>query len=176
MSLVSPFSKAHIKQEVDWNELYAEHVGRIYNFFRYRVGNEATAEDLTATTFEKAWRKRKQFRGDTDRFANWLYRIARNVAHDYFRQSPNLVPLEIITEQATSDSLTSLVEQRLEFARLVTYINQLPRRERDIITLKYGANLTNRQIAQQMQLTESNVGSILHRTIKKLCQQMEAQP
>lgn len=174
MSMISSFGKAVVRdRELDWDVLYREHIDPIYNFFRYRVGNDQVAEDLTATTFEKAWRKRRQFQGDTDRIANWLYSIARNVANDYFRKSPNLVGLELIEAQAAAESVAGVVNDRLEFARLVRFINQLPERERDIITLKYGANLNNRQIACQLQLSESNVGTILHRTILKLRGQME---
>lgn len=175
MSVISTLGKAAVRDhEMDWDLLYREHIDPIYNFFRYRVGDDPVAEDLTATTFEKAWRKRKQFHGDDGRIANWLYSIARNVANDYFRKSPTLVALDSIPRQAASELVPVEVSQRLEFARLVNLINQLPERERDIITLKYGANLNNRQIACQMQLSESNVGTILHRTIKKLRRQMEA--
>ena len=175
MSVISTFGKAAVRErELDWDLLYREQIDPIYNFFRYRVGNDATAEDLTATTFEKAWKKRRQFQGDGDGIANWLYSIARNVANDYFRKSPSLVALDSIIEQAAAESVAGQVNERLEFARLVRCINQLPERERDIISLKYGADLNNRQIASQMQLSESNVGTILHRTIYKLRRQMEA--
>ena len=43
-----------------------------------------------------------------------------------------------------------------------------PKRDRDLIALKYGAGFTNREIAQITRLSESNVGSILHRTVTNL--------
>ncbi|MGB1252289.1 MAG: RNA polymerase sigma factor [Candidatus Promineifilaceae bacterium] len=173
MSLVLPFfGKRHKAPAIDWDALYADHIERIYNFFRYRVGDDAVAEDLTAMTFEKAWQRRRQFRGDVTRFTYWLYAIARNVANDYFRNRPKLVALDEALV-AQGDRLSEQVERQSEFARLVHHIQQLPERERDIISLKYGADLNNRQIARQLKLSESNVGSILHRTIKKLRQRME---
>ncbi|MCP5099233.1 MAG: sigma-70 family RNA polymerase sigma factor [Chloroflexi bacterium] len=174
MSIVLPFGKRQTTVSIDWNALYADHIGRIFNFFRYRVGDNATAEDLTAVTFEKAWVKRHQFRGDADSFVSWLYAIARNVANDYYRKRPDTVALDDVANLATGTNLSDTVAQTLEFAQLVQAINQLLDRERDVITLKYGAALNNRQIAAQLQLSESNVGSILHRTIKKLRQQLEA--
>jgi RNA polymerase sigma-70 factor (ECF subfamily) len=81
MSLVMPLRKAAAVTALDWDALYTDHVGRVYNFFRYRVGETATAEDLTAATFEKAWSKRMQFRGDPESFTAWLFTIARNVAN-----------------------------------------------------------------------------------------------
>lgn len=160
-------------QETVWSDLYTSHVKRVYNFFRFRVGNDQVAEDLTSTTFEKAWGKRRQFRGKRDDFIHWLYAIARNVANDYFRKSPNLVRLDDITRSAGPTSVSEDVEMKIEFQRLVYYINQLPDREREILILKHGANLNNRQIARQLDLSESNVGTILYRAVQKLRKKME---
>ena len=54
MNVVLPFRKARAAEAMDWDALYREHVGRVFNFFRYRVGESATAEDLTATTSTSA--------------------------------------------------------------------------------------------------------------------------
>ncbi len=174
MNLVLPFRKAEAALTLDWDALYADHVGRVYNFFRYRVGDTHTAQDLTATVFEKAWRKREQFRGGADQFAAWLYTIARNVANDHFRKSPPLVALEAASRRAAPESIAKQVEQAGEFSRLVAAINRLPARARSIVTLKYGAELTNRQIARQIHLSESNVGTIMNRTLQKLREELEA--
>jgi len=174
MNLVLSLHKAQAATSLDLDALYTDHVGRVYNFFRYRVGDDATAEDLTAATFEKVWSKRAQFRGNADSFAAWLYSIARNVANDYFRKSPPLVALEAASDLAAPGSISEQIEQAGEFNRLTVAINCLPKRERDILTLKYGAELNNRQIARQLRLTESNVGTILNRTLQKLRLELEA--
>src|SRR5512136_265216 len=73
--------------ESDWDALYAEQLPRVYNFFRYRVGDGPDAEDLTAVTFEKAWRARHRYRRDLGAFSTWLLTIARNVANDSYRRA-----------------------------------------------------------------------------------------
>ena len=173
MSIAIPFFKRSAAPELDWNALYADHVGRVFNFFRYRVGDEGTAEDLTSLTFEKAWKKKHQYKGDAESFVHWVFAIARNVANDYFRKEPSLVSLEEVVSLTTDKCVADDVDKQIEFATLVWHIRQLSERERDIITLKYGADLTNRQIATELSLSESNVGSILHRTIQKLRDQLE---
>jgi RNA polymerase sigma-70 factor, ECF subfamily len=173
MNLVLSFRKAEATETLDWDALYTDHVGRIFNFFRYRVGDTATAEDLTAGTFEKAWSRRAQFRGNTESFIAWLYGIARNVANDYYRKSPPLVALETANHLVAPGNVAEQVEQDGEFSRLVKAINRLPERERNIIALKYGAELNNRQIAHQTHLSESNVGTILNRTLQKLWLELE---
>ena len=83
-----------VAAEPDWEQVYAEQLPRVFNFFRYRFGNSADAEDLTARTFEKAWRARHRYRRDVAGFATWLLTIARNVAIDHLRARQRYEPLE----------------------------------------------------------------------------------
>jgi RNA polymerase sigma-70 factor (ECF subfamily) len=157
------------EESVDWDSVYREEVSRVYNFHRYRVGNRATAEDLTSLTFEKAWRARRRFRRDRAAVSTWLLSIARNVAIDHFRRGGRRseVPLE---GQAVSGGGTPEDEalRRDERRRLASLLADLPPRERELVALKYGAGATNRAIATLTGLSESNVGTILHRTVAAL--------
>ena len=49
---------ARSSEDLDWDAVYADQAPRVYNYFRFRLGRTADAEDLTARTFEKAWRSR----------------------------------------------------------------------------------------------------------------------
>ena len=86
----------------DWDAVYAEQLPKVYNFFRYRLRDDAVAEDLTATTFEKAWRSRDSYRRDLAGFATWLLAIARNVATDHLRGRRVHAPLEDAEEVRAS--------------------------------------------------------------------------
>ena len=152
----------------DWDALYAEQLPRVYNFFRYRVGAGPEAEDLTAITFEKAWRARKRYRRELGAFSTWLFTIARHVAVDHLRRTREHVPLDRVAEVAGVDTADALAERRSDVRRLATLLGALPEREREILALKYGAGLTNRAIARLTGLGESNVGTLLHRTVQKL--------
>jgi RNA polymerase sigma-70 factor (ECF subfamily) len=154
--------------EEDWDALYTEQLPRVYNFFRFRVGNDQVAEDLTSITFEKAWRARARYRRDVAAFGTWLYVIARNVAVDHFRQRRPHVPLEEADNVAGGDTPEHLAERRSAAELLGRLVAQLPPREAELLALRYGAGLTNRSIARMTGLTESNVGTILHRTLKGL--------
>lgn len=158
----------------DWDVLYAEHLPRIYQFFCYRVGEGATAEDLTATTFEKAWRARDRYRDDLAAFTTWLFAIARNVAKDYYRQHREHAQLEE-THAAGDAPLDDDVQQKQDFARLLRLLAQLPERDRDVLALKFGAALNHRDIARIMTLSESNVAVIAHRAVQHLRAQWPAQ-
>jgi RNA polymerase sigma-70 factor (ECF subfamily) len=158
----------HPAREEDWDALYGEQLPRILNFFRYRVGDGATAEDLTALTFEKAWRARRRYRRDLAAFGTWLTAIARNVATDHFRARRPHVPLEAAAELSAGATPEELSERRSEFERLERLLGTLPETDRELIALKYGADMTNRAIAKAIGQSETNVGTRLHRVVQKL--------
>jgi len=154
--------------EPDWDAVYAEQLPRVYNFFRYRLGNEAHAEDLTSRTFEKAWAARSRYRRDLAGFSTWLISIARNVATDHLRAQRTHLPLEAAEDVAAKGTPHDDVANESDLARLSHLLKQLPQREQELVALKYGAEATNRAIAELTGLSESNVGTILHRVVQAL--------
>lgn len=158
-------------EELDWDALYSDQLPRIYNYFRFRVGVCADAEDLTARTFEKAWRARGRYRRDLAGFSTWLFTIAHNVAMDFLRSQRPHVPLDAAPDIHAGGTPEQDAERDSDLARLSALTAYLSERERELIALKYGAALDNRQIARLTQLTESNVGTILHRTVQALRKQ-----
>ena len=154
--------------EADWETLYRQELPRIYNFFRYRLGNDAVAEDLTSITFEKAWRSRHQHRHDLAAFSTWLFAIARNVSIDHFRRRRVEVPIEEASEAPAPGDLEAEVLRRSQFRRLSRLMDGLSERERELLALKYGSGLTNREIACLTGMSESNIGTILFRTLQRL--------
>jgi RNA polymerase sigma-70 factor (ECF subfamily) len=171
-SLRTFFSRA--ATAVDFDELYHAELPRVYNYFRYRVGNNQLAEDLTSETFEKAWRNREQYRRDIAAFSTWLFTIARRVAQDYYRKRRHHeIPLDETINISTSELTEDSFQQIADFARLSVLLARLEDRERELVALKYGGELTNRAIARLSGLSESNVGVILHRTIQTLRSEWE---
>jgi RNA polymerase sigma-70 factor (ECF subfamily) len=154
---------------VDWEAVYREQVPRLYNFFRYRTGDGGIAQELTSRTMMRAWRYRQSYRADLGAFGAWLFQIARRVAIDYLRERSNApLPLYEATHQSDDASLETEVQQRRDAEKLYHLLATLPQRDQEIISLKYGAEMTNRDIARVLDISESNVGTILHRTLKKL--------
>lgn len=156
--------------EAEWEALYVEQLPRIHDFFRYRVGDGPEAEDLTSLTFEKAWGSRHRYRRDLAAFSTWLMAIARNVAIDHYRARGHrrTKPLEAAEAQASGPTPEELAERRSDGERLARLLALLPDRERELMALKYGAGLTHPQIARLMGMTESNVGTLAHRTVQRL--------
>ena len=153
---------------VDWNAVYTEQLPRVFNYLRYRVGDDALAQDLTSAVFEKAWRNRAKYRADIAAFSTWLFSIARNAAVDHFRSRPPSVPLDDGLHATLDESPERVAEARDEAARLMRALVRLSANERDVLALKHGAGLTNRAIADVTGLSESNVGTIAQRALTRL--------
>lgn len=168
------FSNIFVRDQVDWELLYREHMPKIYNYFLYRIGNDMQAEDLTAVTFEKAWRARKSYQHQKAAFTTWLYTIARNTMADHYRKVHDEMNLDTAAQESSENEEPEyrlISKQTAE--HLVRMLSGYSPRERDLIALKYGAELNNRQIAKLTGLSESNVGTILHRIVTKLRNRME---
>jgi RNA polymerase sigma-70 factor (ECF subfamily) len=156
--------------EADWEALYVEQMPKVYNYFRYRFGEGPDAEDLTSRTFERAWSARGRDRRDLAGFAPWLLAIARNVGIDHLRarRHRDAAPLEDAEHVAAGPTPEDEAVRRSDADRLGALLALLPDRERELMALKYGAGLTNRAIARVIGMTETNVGTLAHRTVQRL--------
>lgn len=154
--------------ELNWDALYAHQAPRIYNYFRFRLGSECDVEELTARTFEHAWRSRSRYRRDLAGFSTWLFSIAQNIGTDHLRARREHLPIDAALEVRAEGTPDQDAELRSDLARLALLCGALPERERELVALKYGAVINNRLIAQLTGLSESNVGTILHRVVQTL--------
>ncbi|MFH2103826.1 MAG: sigma-70 family RNA polymerase sigma factor [Chloroflexota bacterium] len=161
-----------MKQTIDWETVYATELPRIYNFFLYKIGDKEFAQDLTSITLERAWKIRYKYKSAIASPSTWLFGIARNVLKEHLRRNKTveqrIEPVSRIDELPSEIDIEQSISQHLDRERLRKMLQELPEREQDLIALKYGAGLTNREIAEITRFSESNVGSILHRTVKGL--------
>lgn len=155
-------------REVDWDAVYVEQLPRVYNYFRFRLGRHIDVEDLTSRTFEKAWRARSQYRRDLAGFSTWLFGIAHNVVTDYLRSRHNELSIDVVFDELAAETVEDEAERDSDIARLARLTAVLSERDQELLALKYGATLNNRMIAKLTGLSESNVGTRLHRMVEKL--------
>lgn len=161
-----------VVEDTDWQRIYGHLLPRVYHFFFYRVGDRFSAEELTAITFEKAWTSRGKYRKNTGAFQHWVFGIAQNVAADHFRKTKRNVPLDAL-DIPSGQNVETEIEKQAEHQRLALILKVLTERERLLVSLKYGAELSNREIARQTGLSESNVGTILFRVVARLREEWE---
>ena len=154
--------------EPNWDAVYAEQLPRVYNFFRYRLGNDAHRRGSDVAHVRESVVRARRYRRDLAGFSTWLISIARNVATDHLRAQRPHLPLEAAEEVAAKRTPHDEVALDSDLARLGALLQKLPQREQELVALKYGAEATNRAIAELTGLSESNVGTILHRVVQTL--------
>ena len=152
--------------------LYEEFLPKVFRYVRYRVNSEPVAEDLTSLVFDKALTNFERYSSDKASFSTWIFTIARNAVIDHYRVAGRrkTTSLEDMTVEIASGELTpdDAAVKREERERLNTCLSRLSRQEQELISLKFGAELNNRQIAGALGLSESNVGTRLYRAVRKL--------
>jgi RNA polymerase sigma factor (sigma-70 family) len=137
-------------------------VRRVYAYVAYRVGAGPDAEDITSATFERALRYRSSFdphRGDS---TAWLLGIARRCVAEAASR-PSDVPAQL-HESAGPDHAESIAV-RLELGAAVAH---LPERQQELIALRFGGDLTARQIGELLEMKANAVEVALHRALASL--------
>jgi RNA polymerase sigma factor (sigma-70 family) len=151
--------------------LYEEHMAYVFRYINYRLGNRNEAEDLTSVVFEKALAAFHRYDSNKAAPQTWLLTIARNTVTDYLRKSSKrkTMPLDnALGVESLDPPPPEETERREEYEQLQVCLAMLPQREQEIISLKFGGELNNRQISSVVGLSENNVGTILFRAICKL--------
>jgi RNA polymerase sigma-70 factor (ECF subfamily) len=163
------------KTSVDFDELFNEHVKPLYAFVTYRVGNRAAAEDITAQVFEKAWSSLGNYDPDKGSFSSWLYTIARNCVVDHFRRQQRNQESVLHDDMGggSSQNPQHHLEEKELRRELGMALGSLDEREREVIAMKFGGSMSNKDIAAVLELTPTNVSTILYRSLDKLNTQLE---
>ena len=152
-------------------ELYEQFMPKVYRYVTFRIRDENMAQDLTAVVFEKAFTRFDSFNPQKASFSTWIFTIARNTVIDHYRVYGKHEELVPDVEGKTNAQYPSPEEEAIlaeNTRKLRQFISHLNKREQEAIVLKYSNGMSNREIAQILNLTETNVGSILCRTIGKL--------
>jgi RNA polymerase sigma factor (sigma-70 family) len=135
-------------------------IRRVYAYCAYRLGDGPDAEDATSDTFERALRYRSSFDPHRGTPAAWLIGIARRAVDDLL--AGRLLTVEEPPEQVAPERDAAL---RLDLARA---LGRLDTRDRELIALRYGADLKARQIAELLGLRTNAVEVALHRALVRL--------
>jgi RNA polymerase sigma factor (sigma-70 family) len=156
--------------------MYVEHRDGLFAFLVYRTGNRALAEDILGDVFERALRAHARFDPRRGSQTTWLYAIALNRLRDHHRRA-----------QAKRSALQRfMVEEPVEInppdegvaarERVVQLLAILSQQDREIVVLRFGADLTASQIAEATNQRPATVEGRLYRALRRLRDAVEPEP
>lgn len=161
----------------EFSDLYHDYFPKVFAYVYGRVQDKEVSLDIVSDVFEKAYMKMKSLRSP-DSFGSWLFTIARNEVSSHWRKEKPAAKAAQdaaweteMHRQPKSPEETLLHAERL--AALAALVRQLPRREQEIIALKFDAELTNREIANVLSTSEVNVRVTIFRALRKLRERMK---
>lgn len=160
------------KNPARFGEIYDLYVQRVYRFLYSQGLSQTEADDVAAQTFLDALEGLPRYR-EQGRFAGWLFSIARNRMRDHFRARSREQPLEKDVEEQEHHSLPDQVEQEQMIQALGSLIDELDTGQKELLNLRYVADLTFREIAEVVGDNEEAVKKRLYRLLASLRQRFE---
>jgi len=151
----------------EFDRLFSEHAPAVFSFLLYRTGDRPLAEDLLADTFERALRGRRRFDPRRGTEKAWLYTIALNLLRDHVRR--DAVEQRALERVGVAASGTEFefdaADARDQVVRLVA---ALPDDEREVVALRYGADLTVPEIARILAMPLTTAEGRLYRALRRM--------
>ncbi len=155
-----------------FGELYQLYVERVFRYLYSRLRNVHDAEDLTAQTFISAFESLQKLRDDRQ-FASWLFTIARNKAMDHFRHVKHTdSDLDTTNAHIKYDFLSAVIQSE-QSARLAKLIQALPEQDRELLRLRFLAEMSFPEIGRMLHLKEDTVKKSIYRLLARLHSQLE---
>ena len=159
-------------------ELYDWYLPRIYAYLVRRVEERTVAEDLTAVTFERAWKAVRSGGFRNDSFGGWLYRVAGNALVDHVRRGRRYVPLAVRAgdlddsgagvEEAADEHAMAAFTATVERDALSRALATLPDAHRRVVVLRYVDGLEGAELADALGCSRPNAAVRLHRALRAL--------
>ncbi len=164
-------------KSVGLRALYEETLPAIYRFIYGKVGNREEAEDLTSQVYLKALNGLDQSR-DVISAQAWLFQVARTTIADYWRafyrlRSSSLDDLLAAGWDSPPATPSDAGDAGDAEERAEHVLARLSERYRDVLTLRFLLNLSLKETAARMNLSEANVKVLQFRALRKASQLVE---
>jgi len=146
---------------------YNTYFEKIYRYIFFRVGkDQQLAEDLTSEIMLKAYEHFEDY-DEERKFSVWIYRIAHNHLVDYYKKvKAKQVPLDDVENILHKEhNLDTMVDTAIETEKVEEVLDQLPDQQREIMVLKFMNDLSNKEIADILSMTEAHVRVLQHRAL-----------
>jgi len=148
--------------------IYDHFVQKIYSFIFYKVMQKEVAEDLTSEVFLSTLEKIHSFSTQKGALSTWLFTIARNKVHDYWRTNRIQENIEDVWDLFAADDIVQEIMSSQAHRELHQELQNLKAEEREILMLRYWQDYSFAEIAEIQGKTEAAIKMSVQRSIKKL--------
>jgi RNA polymerase sigma-70 factor (ECF subfamily) len=159
-------------REAEFERLYNEHAQGLFGYLAYRTGDRILAEDLVADTFERVLTSRSRFDPRRGKQKTWIYAIAMNLLRDTTRRRQTEErALEHVAVGAGPDTAFphDALDDRDELKRAMECLSP---EERDVVALRFGADMPVKEIASAIGESMTTTEGRLYRALRKLKQEI----
>ncbi len=149
-------------------KLYEANVERVYRYLLGRMGQQADAEDVTAEVFIRAMNALDTYKPQGVPFVGWLLRIAHNQAVNYFRKQARRRELPLLDTINAADDPAERAVSHIAAGEVHEAMDELTDLQREVISLRFGAQLTIAETARAMNRTEQATKFLQHSALRAL--------
>src|SRR3954453_6657918 len=158
---------------LDFDALYRDARDDVFAYTATLLRDSAAAEDVTAQAFERAYQRRSRFDARRRSPRAGLFGMPRNAALDELRRRKRHQTAEL-PAPAGEPGPDEAAELAAERDAIRAALGALPAKDRELIALKYHADLGNGDIAEVLGVNANHVGTLLHRAMTKLREAVDA--
>jgi RNA polymerase sigma factor (sigma-70 family) len=158
-------------REEGFRQLVLAYQHRLYQVVRRQVSSHEDADDVLQNTFLKVFRHLDGFEGRSE-FYTWMYRIAQNEVFNFVKKNNKmkLVTLENHVEKQEEPHLDSdHLARSLEIA-----VHGLPERQQMVFRMRYYDELSYKQMAEILKVTEGALKASFHHAVKKIEEELKS--
>ena len=166
-------SAAHRGDREAFARLYDANVERVYRYVLGRAGNAADAEDITSEVFIRAMKALPSYRRTRVPFIAWLFRIAHNEAVNYFKRQARRSETPLINSLGAADDPEEAALSRAAYGEVVGAMGNLTDLQRQVLSLRFAAELSITETAEEMTRSEGAVKALQHSALGALRRALE---
>jgi RNA polymerase sigma-70 factor (ECF subfamily) len=161
--------RAKQRDQVALTQLYEENFDRIYRYIVFKIGDRTEAEDMTQQVFLNAIQSISSYNWKGMPFSSWLYRIAHNQIVDHLRKKSKRITVPLDDSMPVqADDPRHTAEQKIEIEEIVVAAKGLTASQREVISLRFGGELSIAEVAKAMGKSEGAIKALQHSAIAAL--------
>lgn len=157
-----------------FTQIYERYAPAIYRYVYYRVGEVELAEDIQAEVFLRMLEGIHRYEDRGWPISAWLYRIAHDRMIDSIRRRQGRSQVSLETWEGACDGPESTISARMEYEELRRTLGDLTADQREVIELRFMADLSIQEVAERLGRSEGAVKALQYRGIQSLARRLQA--